>query len=102
MSSNFKAISIGELLIDFVSTTIDVPLGECPGFHKAPGGAPANVAVGLAKLGVKAGFIGKVGDDPFGHFLRKTLVKNGVEVEGLIFDDYARTCLLYTSPSPRD
>ncbi|MCD6506432.1 carbohydrate kinase [Candidatus Poribacteria bacterium] len=97
MSSNFKAISIGELLIDFVSTTIDVPLGECPGFHKAPGGAPANVAVGLAKLGAKAGFIGKVGDDPFGRFLRKTLVENGVEVEGLIFDDYARTTLAFVA-----
>lgn len=97
MSEKFKAISIGELLIDFVSTTVDVPLGECPGFHKAPGGAPANVAVGLARLGVQTGFIGKVGDDPFGHFLRKTLMENGVEVEGLIFDEYARTTLAFVA-----
>ena len=56
-----KALCIGELLIDFVSTTPDVTLAEAPGFVKAPGGAPANVAVGLAKLGIDAGFIGKSG-----------------------------------------
>ena len=56
-----KALCIGELLIDFVSTIPDVTLDEAPGFVKAPGGAPANVAVGLAKLGIDAGFIGKVG-----------------------------------------
>ena len=44
-----KALCIGELLIDFVSTTPDVTLAEAPGFVKAPGGAPANVAVGLAQ-----------------------------------------------------
>ena len=67
-----KALCIGELLIDFVSTTPDVGLAEAPGFVKAPGGAPANVAVGLAKFGVDAGFVGKVGADPFGDFLIET------------------------------
>ena len=46
---------------------------DAPAFKKAPGGAPANVAVGLARLGVSSAFMGKVGDDPFGHFLADTL-----------------------------
>jgi hypothetical protein len=46
----------------------------------APGGAPANVAVALTRLGATAGFIGKVGDDPLGRLLHETLLKNGVDV----------------------
>ncbi|MFA4016678.1 MAG: hypothetical protein RUDDFDWM_001788 [Candidatus Fervidibacterota bacterium] len=92
-----EAVTLGELLIDFVSLTIDVPLGECPSFVKAPGGAPANVAVGLAKLGVSVGFIGKVGDDPFGHFLREVVEREGVDVAHLKFDKSARTTLAFVA-----
>ncbi|MCS7254144.1 MAG: PfkB family carbohydrate kinase [Armatimonadota bacterium] len=91
------AITLGELLIDFVSTTIDVPLGDCPAFVKAPGGAPANVAVGLAKLGISAGFIGKVGDDPFGHFLMRILSREGVDTSHLKLDKKARTTLAFVA-----
>ena len=92
-----KAICIGELLIDFVSTTTDVTLAECPGFAKAPGGAPANVAVGLAKLGVDSGFIGKVGDDPFGDFLRGTLEQVHVDTSFLISGTGCRTTLAFVA-----
>lgn len=90
-----KAICIGELLIDFVSTSTDVSLSNCPGFHKAPGGAPANVAVGLAKLDMNSGFIGKVGADPFGDFLRTTLEENNVDTDYLISDEDVRTTLAF-------
>ena len=92
-----KAICIGELLIDFVSTTPDVTLAEAPGFVKAPGGAPANVAVGLAKLGMDAGFIGKVGADAFGDFLRETLQQNSVDTDYLIAGDGSRTTLAFVA-----
>ena len=92
-----KAICIGELLIDFVSTTPDVALAEAPGFVKAPGGAPANVAVGLAKLGVDAGFIGKVGADAFGDFLREVLQQNGVDTAYLIAGETSRTTLAFVA-----
>jgi len=97
MAGKFRAITIGELLIDFVSTTVDLPLEECPAFHKAPGGAPANVAVGLAKLGVEAGFIGKVGDDPFGRFLKRTLEEHGVDTSNLLLDKGVRTTLAFVA-----
>ncbi len=92
-----KALCIGELLIDFVSTTPDVTLAEAPGFVKAPGGAPANVAVGLAKLGVDTGFIGKVGTDPFGDFLSETLQQNSVDTSYLISGESSRTTLAFVA-----
>lgn len=92
-----EALCIGELLIDFVSTTPDVTLAEAPGFVKAPGGAPANVAVGLAKLGVDAGFIGKVGADAFGDFLREVLQQNSVDTEYLIAGETSRTTLAFVA-----
>lgn len=53
-------VCFGEMLIDFVPTVGGVSLAEAPGFKKAAGGAPANVAVQIARLGGSAAFIGKV------------------------------------------
>lgn len=53
-------LCFGELLIDFVPTVAGVSLADAPGFKKAPGGAPANVAVGVTRLGGSAAFLGKV------------------------------------------
>jgi fructokinase len=90
-------IALGELLIDFVPTVSGVTLIEAPAFKKAPGGAPANVVAGLAKLGVSSGFLGKVGDDAFGHFLRQTLQEAGVDTSALRFSSEARTALAFVS-----
>ena len=92
-----EAICLGEALIDFVALESGVSLGGASGFKKAPGGAPANVAVGLAKLGVPTGFIGKVGDDPFGHFMAETLNGHGVDVSRLHFSRRARTALAFVA-----
>lgn len=53
-------VCFGEMLIDFVPTVGGVSLAEAPGFKKAPGGAPANVAVGISRLGGSSAFVGKV------------------------------------------
>lgn len=58
---------------------------------QCPGGAPANVAVGIARLGGHSAFIGRVGDDPFGRFLRQTLLKEKVDVEWMRLDPLHRT-----------
>lgn len=58
---------------------------------QCPGGAPANVAVGIARLGGHSAFIGRVGDDPFGRFLRQTLIREKVDVEWMHFDPLHRT-----------
>jgi fructokinase len=91
------AICLGELLIDFVPTVTGTSLIDAPAFKKAPGGAPANVAVGLARLGTPSAFMGKVGDDPFGQFLAHTLSEAGVDVGPLRFSSEARTALAFVS-----
>jgi fructokinase len=90
-------ICLGELLIDFVSLDRDASLAESTGFKKAPGGAPANVAAGVARLGLKAGFIGKVGNDPFGAYLRGVLDNLRVDTEFLVADPDARTTLSFVA-----
>lgn len=72
-ASDSLIISFGEVLIDFVPTVSGVSLAEAPAFKKAAGGAPANVAVGIARLGGKAAFVGKTGEDEFGHMLADLL-----------------------------
>ncbi|SNB51100.1 fructokinase [Arboricoccus pini] len=90
-------ICFGDLLIDFVPTQTGTGLIDAPAFKKAPGGAAANVAVGLARLGVASAFMGKVGNDPFGHFLAQTLEAEGVDIRPLRFDPTARTSLAFVS-----
>lgn len=58
---------------------------------QCPGGAPANVAVGIARLGGRSAFIGRVGDDPFGRFMQKTLADEQVNTEWLRRDPRHRT-----------
>ncbi|XP_073138286.1 fructokinase-2-like [Henckelia pumila] len=90
-------VSFGEMLIDFVPTESGVSLAEAPGFLKAPGGAPANVAIAVARLGGRAAFVGKLGDDEFGHMLAGILTANGVTAEGVSFDKGARTALAFVT-----
>ena len=60
-------------------------------YLKCPGGAPANVAVGVARLAGNSGFIGRVGADPLGHFLRQVLQLEGVDVGAMHLDKEHRT-----------
>ncbi|MBA0768355.1 hypothetical protein Gotri_017158 [Gossypium trilobum] len=90
-------VSFGEMLIDFVPTVSGVSLAEAPGFLKAPGGAPANVAIAVARLGGKASFVGKLGDDEFGHMLADILKQNSVSGDGILFDQGARTALAFVT-----
>lgn len=90
-------LTLGELLIDFVPDRGGLALGQAERFLKAAGGAPANVAVGVSRLGTPSGFVGKVGDDAFGHWLASVLADAGVDVHDLRFDAGARTALAFVS-----
>lgn len=92
-----SVVCLGELLIDFVALEHGVSVGEASGFKKAPGGAPANVAVAIARLGHGSAFLGQVGDDPFGHYLADVLADDKVDVSGLRFSAEARTALAFVS-----
>lgn len=97
MAKPSSIVSFGEMLIDFVPDEAGVSLAESRAFIKAPGGAPANVACAITKLGGTSAFIGKVGDDEFGKMLVDILEKNGVNTEGVCFDKDARTALAFVT-----
>lgn len=85
-------ISLGEALIDFI------PLDDQnETFQKSPGGAPANVAVGLARLGAKSVFLGKVGDDVLGRFLKDTLDNYGADTSHMLFTKDTRTGVVFVT-----
>ena len=76
-----KVLCTGEALIDFVSMDVGESLKETNGFIKKAGGAPANVAAAISKLGCEAYFCGSVGNDAFGDFLEDTLIANNINTE---------------------
>jgi len=97
VSASLKVFSIGEALIDFIPREKGVPLKEVTEFQKAPGGAPANVACALGKLGINSIFIGKVGADAFGDFLIDTLSGCNVDTSYMSQTRIAKTALAFVS-----
>lgn len=89
------ALCVGEILIDWVCPERGATLAAARTFHPTPGGAPANVAVGLARLGMKAGFAGSVAEDPWGAELLKRLEHEQVDVRAVIRDAEADTRMAY-------
>ncbi|MDW8299017.1 MAG: carbohydrate kinase [Anaerolineae bacterium] len=95
----FDVVTLGEALIDMVATARNVSLYDAPAFEPKAGGAPTNVAVGVARLGRRAAFIGKVGRDSFGQGLRALLEREGVDVRGMLLDSTHMTTLAFVSLS---
>jgi fructokinase len=88
-------LCLGEILVDWICRTPGAELHEAERFIKAPGGAPANTAVGLARQGISTGFIGRVSDDAFGAWLVSVLQENGIDTTGTIHDPHAQTRMAY-------
>jgi fructokinase len=100
-SARPEIVCLGEILIDMFPAELGRALVEVSAFKPKPGGAPANVAVAAARLGAHAAFVGKVGDDAFGHFLASVLEREGVDTRGLCYDDEARTTMAFIAmPDP--
>ena len=89
----FDVTALGELLIDF---TENGQSGQGNTLFEAnPGGAPCNVLAMLKKLGRSCAFVGKVGEDMFGHLLRDVAAEAGICMDHLVFDRDARTTLAF-------
>ncbi|MCR1841368.1 carbohydrate kinase family protein [Murimonas intestini] len=84
-------ICVGEMLIDFTPGT------QPASYIRNPGGAPANACIAMARNGLEAGFLGKLGDDDFGRFLKETLEKDGVKVLCPKLTDEAITTLAFVT-----
>ncbi|WP_336221178.1 aminoimidazole riboside kinase [Citrobacter amalonaticus] len=88
-----KVWVIGDASVDLVPERAD-------SYLKCPGGASANVAVCVARLGGNCGFIGCLGEDDAGRFLRQTLAQNGVDVGSLRLDPQQTSAVLIVNLTP--
>lgn len=89
----FDVVAIGELLIDFTENGYSNQ-GH-PILEVNPGGAPCNFLAMLTKLGLKTAFIGKVGDDQFGKFLKQKVASQGIETKYITTDKNVNTTLAF-------
>ncbi len=89
----FDVVALGELLIDFTENGISE--NGNPILEANPGGAPCNVLSMLQKMDNKTAFIGKVGNDNFGHMLKEVVKEQGIDVSGLAFDEDVPTTLAF-------
>ena len=91
----YDVVALGELLIDFT------PKGKdnfgYPIMVANPGGAPGNFLAALNAYGAKTAFIGKVGNDAFGHLLIKTLDESGIDTRGIVVDSSVFTTLAFVT-----
>jgi fructokinase len=84
-------VCAGEAFIDFVAQSRVGDVGASELFRRAAGGAVANVAAGVARLGGQVCFVGTLGRDPFGRYLMRTLAHEGVNLDGVRLVDAATT-----------
>ncbi|OOM13494.1 5-dehydro-2-deoxygluconokinase [Clostridium saccharobutylicum] len=80
-------VPIGRVAIDFNPVDINRPLSESETFKKYLGGSPANIAVGVSRLGKKVGFIGKVSDDQFGKFVVDFFKNEGIDISQIKYSN---------------
>ena len=92
-NKEYDVVSLGELLIDFT------PYGKSEQGHDIleanPGGAPCNVLSMVSRLGGKTAFLGKVGDDHYGHYLEEVARECKIDTQGVIFDKNSFTTLAF-------
>ncbi|MDC8830273.1 carbohydrate kinase family protein [Alteromonas gilva] len=91
-----QVLCMGEALIDMLSNKGQPGIDDSnESFRKFAGGAPANVAVAVAKLGGNSALLGKLGNDQFGHYLMKTLADLGVTTTFTTYSDAGKTALAF-------
>lgn len=100
----FDFIGVGRLCIDLNANEIHRPMEETLTFTKYVGGSPANITIGMARLGMKTGFIGRVADDQMGRFIEQYLDENDIDTSSVITDtNHSVTGLAFTEiKSPSD
>ena len=90
-------VAIGELLIDFVPQQKGCALDEVMQFERVAGGAPANVATAVARLGGHSRMVSQVGEDAFGTHILKVLNAANVDTSSVFRTNRANTALAFVS-----
>jgi 5-dehydro-2-deoxygluconokinase len=101
-TETFDVITMGRVGVDLYPEQIGVTLPRVKTFAKSLGGSPTNVAVAAARLGVRAAVVTKVGDDPFGTYVREALDGFGVDSRWVSTDPDLRTPLAFCEIHPPD
>jgi 5-dehydro-2-deoxygluconokinase len=101
-SEPLEIITMGRVGVDLYPEQIGIPLAKVRTFAKSLGGSPTNVAVAAARLGHRAAVITKVGDDPFGPYVREALAEFGVDARWVGTDPALRTPLVFCEIFPPD
>ena len=94
MTHALDLITIGRSSVDLYGQQIGGRLEDMSTFSKSVGGCPTNIAIGTARLGLRAGVITRVGDEHMGRFIREQLEREGVSVEGVATDPERLTALV--------
>jgi 5-dehydro-2-deoxygluconokinase len=94
MPKLLDVITIGRAGVDLYGAQVGGRLEDMGGFRKYIGGSPTNIACGTARLGLKSGLITRVGDEHMGRFIREQLVREGVDVRGVVTDPDRLTALV--------
>src|ERR671911_306736 len=100
--SDLEVITMGRVSVDLYPEQIGVPLAEVRTFAKSLGGSATNVAVAAARLGARAAVITKVGDDPFGPYVRAALRGFGVDDAYVGTHPTLRTPVVFCEIHPPD
>jgi 5-dehydro-2-deoxygluconokinase len=102
MSEGFDVITMGRVGVDLYPEQVGVKLEDVRTFQKSLGGSATNVAVAAARLGARSAVITKVGDDPFGNYVRQALDGFGVDPRWVSTDPNLRTPLVFCEIHPPD
>src|SRR5689334_17269422 len=97
MEQGPEVICIGEALVDFLPEEMGQKVRDVERWRRCTGGSPANVAVGLARLGARSAMLGVIGEDEFGIYLRQSLSSEGVDVSHLRQTGEGKTGLVFIS-----
>lgn len=98
----FEAIAMGRVSVDLYPEQIGVPLADVKTFAKFLGGSATNVAVAAARLGHRTAVVTKVGDDPFGPFVRRALEGFGVDPRWVGTHPTLKTPIVFCEVFPPD
>ncbi len=83
-SKKYDLILVGRVAVDFNPVDYYCPLNESTTFKRYLGGSPANIAVGLARLGKKCGFFARVSDDQLGTFVTDFFENEGIDTSRIV------------------
>jgi 5-dehydro-2-deoxygluconokinase len=97
-----EILTVGRVSVDLYPEQVGVPLTDVRTFRKMLGGSPTNVAVAAARLGRRTAVVTKVGDDPFGAYVRRALDEFGVDASFVGTHPGLRTPLAFCEIFPPD